>query len=156
METRSNSIDVDRHPTVRFGLLDGHVHTATHYTLHHTATHCNTRNTLQLTATHRNTLQHTATHYNTIELLDGDGHTATYYTLQHTSTHCNARNTLQHTATHCNTLQHNRTLKWRHPLALTRLTSNFSNPKLLDGDSTIDRPTVWSSESPFNSLTPTV
>jgi len=67
----------------------------------HTATHCNTRNTLQHTATHRNTLQHTATHCNTLQ------RTATHCnTLQHITTHCS---TLQHTATHCNTLQHTAT-----------------------------------------------
>jgi len=66
--------------------------TASHCnTLQHTATHCNTRNTLQRTTTHCNALQHTSTHYNT---------------LQHTATHCNA---LQHTATHYDTLQHNAT-----------------------------------------------
>jgi len=57
--------------------------TATHCTLHHIATHCNT---LQRTATHCNTMQRNATHCNT---------------LHHTASHCN---TLQHTATHCNTL----------------------------------------------------
>jgi len=44
---------------------------ATRFTLHHTATHCNIR---QCTATHCNALRRTATHCNT---------------LRHTATHCN-------------------------------------------------------------------
>jgi len=98
-------------------------------TLHHTATHCNTR---QHTATHGDTLQHTATHCNTLH------HTATHYkTLHHAATDYNTHYggirhvafryqkrsiwkkhttirciTLQHSAWHCNRLQHT---PWRHP-----------------------------------------
>ena len=91
------------------------------------AINCNTRKSLQHTATHRSILQHTATmgtrcnngasrgdsmwlrtrqaiNCNTRKSLQ---HTATHCSiLQHTATHCN---TLQHTATHCNTLQHTAT-----------------------------------------------
>jgi len=74
--------------------------------LQHTATHCNTLQTLQHTAntaTHIIKLQHTATRCDTLQ------HTATHsITLQHTATRCA---TLCHTATHCNTL---------HPLGICK------------------------------------
>ena len=81
-------------------------HTATHFntlnTLQHTATRCNT---LQHNATHDNTLQHTATHCNTLHtLVVRSVHRSFVYastaTLQHTATRYN---TLQHATTHCNT-----------------------------------------------------
>jgi len=117
-------------------------HTATHCnTLQHTATHCNTlRNALQHTATHCNTLQRSARHCNTLQ------HTATHCKrtilliweimpifreslscLKISTTHCN---TLQHTATHCNTLQHTtthcNTLQRTAPGQYCRFFENFS------------------------------
>ena len=67
-------------------------------TIQHSATHCNTLQTLQHTARHT---RHCNTHY-----------TPHCDTLQHTSdtaTHCNTHNTSHcntHNTTHCNTLQH--------------------------------------------------
>jgi len=99
-----------------------------------TATHCNSLQHIQHTATHRNTPQHTVTHRNimcerfdTLSVSTSMQLTATHCnSLQLTATHCNTLqhdvqdiwhfvslyftatycNTLQHTATHCNTLQH--------------------------------------------------
>ena len=80
------------------------IHCNTRNTLQHTATHCNKESRFDMTfalldiaapSTYCSTLQLIATHCNTMQ------HTATHCnTLQHTATHCNA---LQHTATHCNT-----------------------------------------------------
>jgi len=64
-----------------FTLYSTDVITEQHNTLPNTATHCNTANTRQHTATHGNTRQDTATHSNT---------------QQHAATCCN---TLQHAAT---------------------------------------------------------
>jgi len=62
---------------------------------------CATRSLRQhCPATLCNTLQHSATHCNTLDTLQHSGHTATLWT------HCNTLDTLQHSTTPHNTLQH--------------------------------------------------
>jgi len=87
-------------------------HAATHLTLKHTATHCNTLHQPKHTATHCNTprlcleipFRKIFSEALPYHIANGCTHTKTHcIALQHTATHCN---TLQYTATHCNTLHH--------------------------------------------------
>jgi len=89
-------------------------HAATHSTLQHIVTRCNTPrcNTLQHAATRYIVLRRPAAHHKTQSLTRAFGFAARstthYSTLQYTATHCNTR---QRIATHCNPLQHTAT-RW--------------------------------------------